>query len=69
MDGTHCGEEHLIYMERREAILIHAWIIIFILVWLEFFFLLLFSRVAVTFSTWVFLIGNTYLILREGEVI
>ena len=32
-------------------------------------YLLLFSRVAVLFSTRVFPVGNPYLILREGEVL
>ena len=47
---------------------IHAWIIIFFGL-LRLFFLLLFSRVAVLFSTRVFPVGNPYLILREGEVL
>ena len=68
MDGTHCGEVHLLYMERRETIVIHVWIIIFLGL-LRLCFLLLFSEVAVLFSTRVFLVGNPYLILREGEVL
>ena len=68
MDGTHCGEEKLLYMERRAAILWHAWIIICLGLF-RLCFLLLFSRVAVLFSTRVFLVRNPYLILREGEVI
>ena len=47
---------------------IHAWIIIFFGL-LRLCFLLLFSRVAVLFSTRVFPVRNPYLILREGEVI
>ena len=47
---------------------IHAWIIIFFGL-LRLFFLLLFSRVAVLFSTRVFLVRNPCLILREGEVL
>ena len=68
MDGTQCGEVHLLYMERRAAIVIHVWIITFFGL-LRLFFLLLFSRVAVLFSTRVFLVGNPYLMLREGEVL
>ena len=68
MDGTNCGEEHLLYMERRAAIVRHALIIIFLGLF-RLCFLLLFSRVVVLFSTRVFPIGNPYLILREGEVI
>ena len=68
MEGTHGGEEHLLYMERMEAIFIHVFIIIFLGL-LRLFFLLLFSRVALMFSTRVFPVGNPYLILREGEVL
>ena len=68
MDGTQCGEVHLLYMDRRAAIVIHVWIIICFGI-LRLCFLLLFSRVAVLFSTRVFPVGNSYLILREGEVL
>ena len=47
---------------------IHALIIIFFGL-LRLCFLLLFSKVAVLFSTRVFPVGNPYLILREGEVL
>ena len=52
----------------EESHCIHAWIITFFGL-LILCFLLLFSGVAVLFSTRVFLIGNPYLILREGEVL
>ena len=58
MDGTHCGEVHLVYMGTRAAIVIHVWIIIFFGL-LRLCFLLLFSRVAVLFSTRVFLVSVT----------
>ena len=67
VDGTHCGEEHLLYMKRMVAILGVILLIIFFCLF-RLFFLLLFNRVAVLFSTRVFLIRNPYLILREGEV-
>ena len=54
--------------EEEDNHFIHAWIIICFGL-LRLYFLLLFSRVAVLFSTKVFLVGNPYLILREGEVL
>ena len=57
MDGTQCGEVHLLYMERMEAFVIHVLIIISIGIF-RLFFLLMFSRVGVLFSTRVFLVGN-----------
>ena len=56
------------YMERISTIVIQVYIIIAI-GHFRVCFLLLFSRVAVLFSTRVFLVENPYLILREGEVI
>ena len=69
MDGTQCEEVHLLYMERMVAFVIHVLDYHFDIGLFRICFLLLFSRVAVLFSTRVFLIRNTYLILREGEVI
>ena len=69
MDGTQCEEALMLYMEGISTIVIHVLDYHLILVCLEFCFLLLFSRVVVLFSTRVFLIGNPYLILREGEVL
>ena len=68
MDGTQCGEALMLYMEGIATIVIHVLIIIDIGLF-RLCFLLLFSRVAVLFSTRVFLVGNPYLILMEGEVI
>ena len=68
MDGTQCEEDLMLYTEGIETIFIHVLDSHLILVCLDFCFLLLFSRVAVLFSTRVFLIENPHLILREGEV-
>ena len=68
MDGTHGGEEHLLYMERRRTIVIHACLLFFFGMF-RICFLSLFSRVAVLFSKRVFMVGNPYLILTEGEVL
>ena len=68
MDGTQCGEALMLYMEGITTILIHVFVIIAIGLF-RLCFLLLFSRVEVLFSTRVFLVGNPYLIFREGEVL
>ena len=65
MDGTQCEMVHLIYMEKRESIVIHVLVYHFDIVLLRIFLLLLFSRLVVLFSTRVFPIENPYLILRE----
>ena len=69
MDGTQCEEVQFIYMERMGAFVIHVLRLSFDIGLFRLCFLLLFSRVVVLFSTRVFLIGNPYLILREGEVL
>ena len=68
MDGNQCEKDHTLYLEGMAAIFIHVLDYHLLLVCLDFCFLLLFSRVAVLFSIRVFLIGNAYLILKEGEV-
>ena len=72
LDGTYGWEalwrgEITIYGEKDNHF-IHAWIIIYFGL-LRPCFLLMFSKVAVLFSTRVFPVGNPYLILREGEVL
>ena len=72
LGGTHVWDplwrgELAIYGEEDNHC-IHAWIIICFGLF-RLFFLLLFSRVVVLFSTRVFPIRNPYLILREGEVL
>ena len=69
MDGTQCEEALMLYMEGIETIFIHVFRLSFDIGLFRLCFLLLFSRVVVLFRTMVFLIGNPYLILREGEVI
>ena len=69
MDGTQCEKAHMLYMDGMASILIHVLDYHFDVVMFIICILLLFSRVVVMFSTRVFLIGNPYLNLREGEVI
>ena len=57
MDGTRFEEALMIYMEGIATIVRHVPIIISIVIFILFF-LFLFSRVAVLFSTRVFLVGN-----------
>ena len=69
MDGTQCEEALMLYMEGIATIIIHVLDYHFDIGLFRLCIPLLFSKVVVLFSTRVFLIGNTYLILREGEVI
>ena len=68
MDGIQCDKAHIIYMEGMAAIFIHVLIIILISVYLDFAFFSFLAGFVVLFSTRVFLIGNPYLILKEGDV-
>ena len=51
MDGTQSEEVHLLYMERMGAFFLHSFYISFDIGLFRLGFLLLFSRVAVLFST------------------
>ena len=51
VDGTQCGEVHLLYMERMGSFFMHALYLIFWSCLFRLGFLLLFSRVAVMLST------------------
>ena len=68
MDGTQCEKAHTLYMEDLLAIVIHVLDYQLILVYLDFASFSCLAGFDVLFSTRVFLIGNPYLIDKEGEV-
>ena len=69
MDGKKCDKAHTLYMEGMAAMVIHVLRLSVDIGLFRLCILLFFSRVVVLFSTRVFLIGNPYLILKEGVVI